>query len=285
MCQSAHLSFFERARLVATMRTPKPVSCLAHQRSNIIMWSPPKFNSTTKRVLRASGKRRRINQPTRLKGSKSKQPHCHHPQVHPKPLPRTRISHKPPLWFSVPTHFPAATPIPGSNPSLNPNFSSHTPSAPQPLGLGWLLHTVPLPRPRSPSGVRSSPQPLPALLHAPENLPPSTAGSPASSPEARPRHVGQASLLPPFTPAPGRPGREIPHIEQPLRERGLGRTTSDPLVPPLLAAPGQLECGVASRVPQGVGVQAGTPQRQILPGVGAEGKEVPWDSPRACCQH
>lgn len=34
-----------------------------------------------------------------------------------------------------------------------------------------------------------------------------------------------------------RPGREAPRVEQSLRARGLGRTTSDPLVPPLLAAP------------------------------------------------
>lgn len=254
------------------------------------MWSPPSLNSTTKKVLKVLGKRGRINQPTWLKGSKSKQPQCHHPQVHPKPLPCTGISHKPPLWLSVPpqTQLPATTPTPwGYHPSPNPNFQPHNPSAPKPLSRARL---VTLHRPTSSSTLPSlrSPELAPASSRTPprpRKPSPSTAGSPASSPEARPRHVGQASLLPPLTPASARPGREIPHIGQPLRERGLRRTTSDPLVPPLLAAPGELECGVASPVPRGVGVQAGPPQRQIFPIVGAEGKEAPWDSPRACCQH
>ena len=66
---------------------------------------------------------------------------------------------------------------------------------------------------------------------------------------------------------------------------GCEKDDAGPAVRLLLATPGALGCGGASWVPQGVGVQAGTPQPRFLSVVGAEEKEVPRDSPRACCQH
>lgn len=183
------------------------------------------------------------------------------------------------------THFPSTTPIPWGHLSPNPNFSSHTPSDRSLSSSAAYSTSSRLPSPRSPPDRLASPRASPRTLPRPRTPSPSTAGSPASGPEAGPRHAGQTPLLSPLTPALAGPRHPPTHIARSLRERGLRKTTCDPLVPPPLAAPGELECGVASRVPRGVGVQAGSPPRQLVPIVGAEGKEDPRDSPSACCQH
>ncbi|XP_021011404.1 proline-rich receptor-like protein kinase PERK2 [Mus caroli] len=99
---------------------------------------------------------------------------------------------------------------------------------PQPLELGCLLHIFPAPSSTLPSGPLSSPQASPRTLPRPRTPSPSTAGSSASSPEAGPRHAGQTPLPSPLTPASAEP-RHPPHIDRSLPERGLRRTTSDPL--------------------------------------------------------
>lgn len=69
------------------------------------------------------------------------------------------------------------------------------------------------------------------------------------------------------------PGQGFPRWWEPPRKRSE-EDDAGPAVRLLLAAPGALGWGVASWVPQGVGVQAGAPQTHFSPVVGAEGKGV-----------
>lgn len=169
------------------------------------------------------------------------------------------------------THFPSTTPIPWGHLSPKPNFSSHTPSDCSLSSSTAYSTSSPLPRPRFPPDRRARPKPLLALFHAPEHLPPPRQAPPPPAPTLGPGMRGRHLFYRPSRRP--RPGRDIPpHIDRSLRERGLRRTTSDPLVPPLLAAPGELECGVASRVPRGAGVRTGSPPHQLVPIVGVEGE-------------
>lgn len=163
------------------------------------------------------------NQPAYvIKRKSTKQPMPTIPRYTPSPFAYTHLSYKPLLWWcgNVYTHHttsPPQLPFPqvstvtfADHRCPNPNFSPHTPSPQKPPRPVSPLRSLPHTRPPHflalaslpaleelpPTSPRSPPRPrTPSPLHR---------GFPASSPEARPRHVGQAPPPPPPMPGPAR---------------------------------------------------------------------------------